>query len=223
MYFLRNKSHGEHFPRRAATRWLTSLGDRRVREGVNLPFMAELSSALAHNVKRLRETAGMSLGQLADRSGVAKATLSKVEKERTNATLDTVAAIADALGVSSTSLLVRADEDALNVLRLGEGVDVSDSVSTGQVLCDSWTGPVQTQIHRVSFHAGISLISPSNGPHSRLHVLARKGPIEVGPVGNTGVLRTGDYAAFPGDRPHLWRPTGKHAAEVWIVHTFLRS
>lgn len=147
--------------------------------------------------------------------------MSKVEKERTNATLDTVAAIADALGVSSTSLLVRADEDALNVLRLGEGVDVSDSVSTGQSSATPGTGPVPTQIHRVSFHAGISLISPSNRLRRRLHVLARKG--------RRGRARRQHRSTphqqlrhLPGALTHTCR-SGKRAAEVSIVHTFLRS
>ena len=46
--------------------------------------------ALSANVRRLRESHGLSLAALARRTGVAKATLFKIEARRTNPTLETL-------------------------------------------------------------------------------------------------------------------------------------
>ena len=71
--------------------------------------MTEHLSALAANVKRLRESHGLSLAQLADRTGVAKATLFKIESQRTNPTLSTLTSLSTAFSVPVAQLIIIRD------------------------------------------------------------------------------------------------------------------
>ena len=182
--------------------------------------MSDLSATLAANVRTLRERAGISLAQLADLSGVAKATLFKVERQHTNPTLDTIAAIAEALGVDSTVLLRPAQVDELEIVRAGEGLDISDSASSGQVLKAVRVGSVLVEIHHQTFAPGMVETSASHGPGAREHVFVKSGSIEVGPIESSGVVRAGDYATYRADTVHRWATVGRRAAAVWIVHTF---
>lgn len=57
-------------------------------------------------IRRLRKGLGMSLGDLADRCGIARGYLSMIETDQANPTLSTLAEIAHALEVPVIALLV---------------------------------------------------------------------------------------------------------------------
>lgn len=177
---------------------------------------------LSENVRRLRESHGLSLSQLSERSGVAKATLFKVERGRTNPTLDTIVAIAETFDVPVTSLISTPPRADVEVLRAGEGQDISDDSSNGQVLRSQVIGAGSLEIHSQTFFDGRSETSASHGAGAREHVMVRSGQIRVGPVGQEEVLSTGDYATYPADRTHRWQAVDGDAS-VWIVHTFPRA
>src|SRR4051794_14473331 len=89
---------------------------------------------LAENVRQLRESHGLSLSQLSERSGIAKATLFKVERGRTNPTLETLVSIADTFGINVQSLIAVEASSKVEVVRADEGDDISDDTSTGRVV-----------------------------------------------------------------------------------------
>lgn len=64
-----------------------------------------LESAIAENVRQLRLQAGLSVGDMAQRVGISKAMLSKVENAQTSCSLGTLARLAEGLDVPVTSLL----------------------------------------------------------------------------------------------------------------------
>jgi transcriptional regulator with XRE-family HTH domain len=183
----------------------------------------EYITALAMNVRRLRDAHGLSLGQLAERSGIGKATLFKIERQRTNPTLDTLASLADAFSVEIEDLIASDGGPTVEVVRAGEGLDISDDASVGRVLKSMLAGSILIEIHDTKFKAGHSEMSISHGAGAREHVLVRKGRILLGPVGAQVEVGPGDYATYMADRPHRWTIVGKTDAHVWIVHTFPRA
>lgn len=178
--------------------------------------------ALAGNVRRLREMHGLSLAQMSERSGIAKATLFKVERGGTNPTLDTIVAIAETFDVPVQSLIATPPRATVEVLRSGEGTDISDDSSVGQVLRSQVIGAGVLEIHAQTFHDTKSETSASHGAGSREHVLVRSGSIRVGPVGEEVVVHAGDYATYPTDRAHRWQAIDGDAS-IWIVHSFPRA
>lgn len=59
----------------------------------------------AKNIKRLREAKNMSQGDIHRATGIDRAYISNLEAGKQNPTLETIAKLAEALGVSSDQLL----------------------------------------------------------------------------------------------------------------------
>src|ERR1700735_3292668 len=82
--------------------------------------IADSPPALGARVKALREAMGLSLRDLAERSGVSAPMLSQVERGETSPTLQVAARIAGGLELRLSQLL-RLDEDgAVSVVRRSE-------------------------------------------------------------------------------------------------------
>lgn len=178
--------------------------------------------ALAENIKQIRATRGLSLSQLGEKSGVAKATLFKIEQGRTNPTLETLTAIARTFDLLVVDLLAMTPRPVVEVVHAGEGVDLSDDAAQGEVLRSQVIGAGTLEIHAQAFKKGAVEVSPSHGTGSREHVLVRAGRILLGPVGHEVKAGRGDYVTYPADLPHKWQAIGGDA-HLWIIHTFPRA
>jgi len=67
--------------------------------------MAEISTKLGQNLKRIRAKKGMSQGDISRALDVHRAYVSGIETGKRNPTLATIQKLADALGVSVSELL----------------------------------------------------------------------------------------------------------------------
>lgn len=185
--------------------------------------MDEHLVALASNIRRMREVHGLNLGQLARRAGIAPATLFKIERKRTNPTLETLVALSEALSVSVPDLIAMSDEPTVDVVRADTGEDISDSATSVRILKSVLVGSTLVEFHDFTLQAGHSEVSIAHGAGAVEHVLVRSGRLTVGPVGFEAELGPGDYATYPSDSTHRWSSIGKRDARVWIVHTFPRA
>ena len=68
-----------------------------------------LELAIGGNVRRLRAQTGLSIADMADRIGISKAMLSKIENAQTSCSLNTLSLLAAGLDVPVTSLFRGAD------------------------------------------------------------------------------------------------------------------
>lgn len=184
--------------------------------------MGDEVKALASNVRRLRDSHGLSLAGLARRTGVAKATLFKIEAQRTNPTLETLLALADALSVSVGELLSSEADTPVGVVRRGQGQAIPDSVVGASLINSILVGSTLIEVYELSIPPGQSEVSISHGAGAREHVIVRSGRVRVGPLEAEVELGPGDYATFPSDRLHRWTSLGGKAARAWVVHTFPR-
>ncbi|EKN2778795.1 helix-turn-helix transcriptional regulator [Salmonella enterica] len=62
--------------------------------------------SLSENIKRLRRDKGWTQGELATKSGIGMAQISKIEKNKTDPKLSTIYQIINALGCSADALLI---------------------------------------------------------------------------------------------------------------------
>ena len=70
-----------------------------------------LKATFGVNLQRIRRQQGLSQEELASRAGLARAYLSGAEAGRRNATMDTVEALAEVLGVDPVDLLTTPSKD----------------------------------------------------------------------------------------------------------------
>ena len=77
----------------------------------------ELTTAIATTLQTARHARGLSGGALADRSGVSRAMISKIERGETQPTAALLARLAGALGMTLSELVARAEQDQKRLAR----------------------------------------------------------------------------------------------------------
>jgi transcriptional regulator with XRE-family HTH domain len=166
------------------------------------------------NLRALRAGRNLSVVALAERSGVARATLTKLEAGRGNPTVDTLYALADALGAALSDLIGEPGTSRVQVLRAGEGTRVTGAVSAR--LLDRLLAHRLAEVYQVSFATRTRRASPH--PAGVVEsLLITSGRLRVGPVLDPVELGPGDHIRFPGDVPHLYQALGGPAQGVLVM------
>lgn len=122
---------------------------------------AELTSALAATVARARAERGLSIAELASRSGVSRAMISKVERAEAQPTAALLSRLSAALGLTLSDLIARAEDAGSRLARRADQ--------------PTWTDPDSGYTRRaVSPPSGrpLELVEVSLPPHARVAVPA---------------------------------------------------
>lgn len=161
-------------------------------------------ATVAAAVRDLREKAGLSLSELSVAAGVAKSTLSQLEAGRANPSIETLWAIASALGVPFGRLIEPPAAD-VRVLRAGQGVRVRSEGSPylAELLLSSHRRG-SFELYRLSSDPGPARVAEAHIRGTVEHVLVLAGGMRVGPVEHPVELGPGDLASFAGDEPHVY-------------------
>ncbi|MDA0161802.1 helix-turn-helix domain-containing protein [Solirubrobacter ginsenosidimutans] len=162
----------------------------------------------------------MSVLELSRRSGVARNTIAALERGEGNPTIDTLYALADALGVALSDLLVeRSAPEAVAVVRAGAGLHVEGAAIDADLLERIERPGLLAELYAIRFHAGEARHAQPHpfGVEERLHVVS--GRVRVGPVGSPVELGPGDYATYSGAVPHLYEALDGPASGTLLILT----
>jgi XRE family transcriptional regulator, regulator of sulfur utilization len=173
-------------------------------------------------VRALRESMGLSLRDLGDRSGVSAPMLSQVERGETSPTLAVAARIARGLDLSLSQLLRLDEEDHVVVVRRAEG----RRRRRGGHAVEELTPPLPGQRADVSRHRldpGVATGGPGDPPihepGSRETAVVLDGAATLVIDGAEHQLRTGDSVTFDADLPHHFENHADEPAELLAVVT----
>jgi transcriptional regulator with XRE-family HTH domain len=171
---------------------------------------------LGRNVRRLRSERQLSLGALARQTGLAKQTLSNLESGSGNPTVETLLAVARALGIGVSWLVTEWDSPVL--VRRGSGAEWADDVAGRRRVLDQihGTGQVTTAVVELEGAREVRPALPSGALH---HAYVVAGRVLAGPVEDLHTLGPGDFIRFAGDVPHVMRATSEDTAVVHVVTT----
>ena len=159
------------------------------------------------NVRRLRQAQGLNSGELARSAGISAAMLSRLESGDVSPSLETLSALAEALGIATATLLKEdaASQSDAQLVRKGEGLEVvRRGTRRGHTyhLLASDRGPKRvfepflvtltskSEIFPEFDHPGIEFI----------HILEGSLRYRHGP--ESYLLKPGDSLTFRGDVPH---------------------
>ena len=176
--------------------------------------------AVGARIRALRDAMGLSLRDLAQRSGVSAPMLSQVERGETSPTLAVAARIAAGLELTLSQLL-RLDEDGhVVVRRRGEGRKRRRAGHRVEEL----TPPLPGQRADVSLHrldpgavTGGPGDPPIHEPGSRETAVVVEGTVTLVIDGERHELRTGDSVTFDADLAHHFENNSNDPAELLAV------
>ncbi len=190
-------------------------------------MVQEVVGPIARNLRRLREQQNLSISTVADRAGLSKSTLSKLERGQGNPSIDTLWSLARVLGVAFASLFeengrpeveVLAFRDAPVVAGPGRGATPETGIEGVDLRhLESFEGRAKIEVYTVDLDEGARLTSSAHTPGIIEHVVVVEGRAEVGPDGATATLGTGDRIRFPADRPHHYEALGGPARLIAIL------
>lgn len=179
-----------------------------------------LITLIAASIRRERDRAGLSLTELARRAGIAKSTLSQLESGAGNPSVETLWALAVALGVQF-SRLVDPPRPNVQVIRAGEGLVIySERANYAATLLAACSPGARRDIYRMTVQPGEPRVSEPHLPGTAEHLVLSTGSALVGPTAEPVELGPGDYVTYPGDEPHIFQALAPDTTAVLVMeHT----
>lgn len=167
---------------------------------------------IARNLRRWRTTREMTLSALAEQAGVAKSTVSLIERGHGNPSIDTVGALASALGVPFASLFhdeSPAEDMSLVRERDSPVIAVDEAGLEGEGLVVrhllTRTGGALIEIYTIALELGAVHNAEPHVTGLFEHVAVTSGRVEISTDSFTEALDTGDLISFRADRAHSYR------------------
>jgi transcriptional regulator with XRE-family HTH domain len=175
----------------------------------------DINQLIAHRLRELRDTQGLSLALLAERSGVSKSNISLIERGESSATATVLDKLSAALGVTVASLFEKPVEDTPSPVSRAEDQPVWTDPGSGYVrrnLSPAVYSPIQ--LVEVGFPAGQRVAYETSARdvdvHQQVWIIEGTMAVTVGDA--LWTLDAGDCLAMRLDQPITWHnPTDKPA------------
>jgi XRE family transcriptional regulator, regulator of sulfur utilization len=180
----------------------------------------DVTDRIGPRVRTLREERGLSLRDLAGRSGVSAPMLSQVERGETSPTLTVAARIAAGLDLTLSRLLRLEEGDHVRIVRAGDP-------QTNRRGAHAWrdlTTPldrvsVSTHTLRSGGRTGGAGDPPIHSPGSRETIVVQTGRLALVLDDARYELDEGDAVTFDADLPHHLETMGRASATFLAVVT----
>ncbi|MBB5937152.1 helix-turn-helix domain-containing protein [Streptomyces zagrosensis] len=178
----------------------------------------QLTQSLARNLKRWRGERGFTLDALAARAGVSRGMIIQIEQARTNPSVGTTVKLADALGISITTLLDHDQGPQVRIVPPDQAVRMWSTEAgsyTALLVGTEKRGPLEMWEWRLM--PGESSASDPHPPGTveLLHVTAGALTLEVD--GQSHRLPTGTSATFEANVAHAYRNEGADTVEMVMM------
>jgi transcriptional regulator with XRE-family HTH domain len=157
----------------------------------------DLSQRLAQRIRLERDGRGWSLADLAERSGVSRATISKIERAEVSPTAVVLVRLASAFDLTLAGLMLRAESQGERVSRAAEQPVWRDP-ETGYLRRQVFSRPDNpVEIIRVEMPAKQRVTLPASSyTHIRQALWVLSGSLVITEAGTRHVLAAGDCLGF---------------------------
>jgi len=175
-------------------------------------------------IKALRERAGLTLQQLADRTGYTSALLNQVENHLVSPPLGSLGTIAHALEVSIGELWGERAREPFAIVRRGDRRPVSrfaskEGVSYGYAYQSLGFGKKNRHLepYLVTLEPPTVATRRSSVHEGEEFLFVLSGRVEVTLSGHSDALEPGDSIQYDATLPHLVRCVGEEPAQILAV------
>jgi transcriptional regulator with XRE-family HTH domain len=178
----------------------------------------QLTQSLARNLKRWRGERGFTLDALAARAGVSRGMIIQIEQARTNPSVGTTVKLADALGVSITTLLDYEQGSQVRLVPESQAVrmwSTEAGSSTTLLVGTEARGPIELWSWYLMPGDSSASDPHPEGTVELLHVTA--GELTLVVDGEAHAVPAGSSATFEAHVPHSYRNDGTEPAELTMA------
>ncbi|WP_439681241.1 helix-turn-helix domain-containing protein [Embleya sp. MST-111070] len=176
-----------------------------------------VDASFGASVRHRRRQAGLTLEALAEKSGVSRASLSKIERGERRPGLGTAVAIADALATPLSELLGQHVIPPVQILRGTSSVAMVDE-NTGAIRESLFPAMDGVEMVRYTVQAGNTAGPfPPHEPGTREVFTILSGGVTVRAGTHEVALTQGDMAVLPGDVAHAICNAGDVPAVLLLV------
>ncbi|WP_406150898.1 helix-turn-helix domain-containing protein [Streptomyces sp. NBC_01012] len=180
----------------------------------------QLTQSLARNLKRWRGERGFTLDTLAARAGVSRGMIIQIEQARTNPSVGTTVKLADALGISITTLLDYEQGPQVRLVPENQAVrmwSTEAGSSTTLLVGTEARGPIELwSWHLMPGDSSVSDPHPE-GTVELLHVTA--GELTLIVDGEAHAVPAGTSATFEAHVPHSYGNDGSEPVDMTMAVT----
>jgi len=177
------------------------------------------SEQFGPRVRELRRERGLTLEELAGRSGVSRAMISKLERGEKNPTLVVVAKVAEGLGITLSQLMGIEERREVVVVPRERRMVMRDP-ETGferQLLSPSFGGRGVEFVRNVVPEGSTSGDFPPHRRGVEEYVAVEKGRLRVFLGGEEHLLEEGDAVYFEADVTHRFDNAGEGECSYYLV------
>ncbi|MEU3299868.1 MULTISPECIES: helix-turn-helix domain-containing protein [unclassified Streptomyces] len=178
----------------------------------------QLTQSLARNLKRWRGERGFTLDALAARSGVSRGMIIQIEQARTNPSVGTTVKLADALGVSITTLLDYETGPQVQLVPREQAVrmwSTPGGSSTTLLVGTEARGPLELWSWTLMPGEESASDPHPDGTVELLHVTA--GELTLVVDGKPYAVPAGTSATYEANVPHTYRNAGTESVEMTMA------
>ena len=172
---------------------------------------------VAVNLRALRAQAGLTLLELARVAKIGKSTLAQIESGNANPSIDTLFALAGALGVALTDLLAE-PTPKVRVLRRGSVEPMSLDEAGVRISLLQATGRHGTsEIFLLELEQGARRVAAAHARGAVEHVFVVAGRLRTGPTASVVDLEPGDLLSFDADVAHVYEGLTNGTSAVTLL------
>jgi len=175
---------------------------------------------IGKSLRRIRKEKGMTLEELASKSGVALATLSRMENDKMTGTLDSHNAICRALGASIAELYREIEDESKTVESVAKEGRTEHFIHAKKARYELLvTKAMDKKIMplMIKMESGGTTQKEKNKPGVEKFIYMIKGSIEATVGDDSYSLKQGDSLYFDASLPHSFTNSGKLEAEAVCV------
>ena len=184
-----------------------------------MPTDDAIEGRIAANLRRRREELGLSLAQLAARSGVSKAMIAKVESGLSSPTAGLLGRLCAGLGVTLSTLMIEAEASEVSHQPAARQPTWRDPATGLERTLVAAASPFsQVEIARLKLPVGTVVeysLAPARG--IRQHIVMLSGQLVFTIGGETTELGPGDSLFAIVDRPTRFEVPGTSPPEYLVI------
>ncbi len=179
--------------------------------------MKNLNSAIATNLKRIRQEKKLSLDRVSQITGVSKSMLGQIERGESNPTITTVWKIANGLKISFTSLLNHPEPDTVIITKEDLEPMIEDGGRYKVYPFFPYEDGRRFEVYKVEIDKDGYLSAEPHGQETYEFITVFEGEITIKVDNEEYTLKRGDSIRFRADKPHAYHNSGNDLTTVSMV------